>query len=180
MRYDRRKQGVGGFALYLSLTLVLCGLAVAFAPLPAHPEGTVNSSLLKEMSASLEERAIPGNDSVRQTGSNDQGTGKASKKANGSEVLNVEVNHSVSRYLRIYQSHCRESLLKDIRKAEVYLAQVKTVFERAGLPVELCNLAFIESGFDPYAYSRVGAVGFWQFMKDDRQALRPASELVGG
>jgi len=166
LRYDRRKQGVCGFALYLSLTLVLCGLAVAFAPLPAHAEGTVNSSLLKEMSASLEERAIPGNDSVGQTGSNDQGTGKAGKKANGSEVLKVEVNHSVSRYLRIYQSHCRESLLKDIRKAEAYLAQVKTVFEKAGLPVELCNLAFIESGFDPHAYSRVGAVGFWQFMKE--------------
>nr|WP_285817693.1 LysM peptidoglycan-binding domain-containing protein [Echinimonas agarilytica] len=32
------------------------------------------------------------------------------------------------------------------------------------MPLELALLPFVESGFDPYAYSHGGAVGLWQFM----------------
>jgi len=62
-------------------------------------------------------------------------------------------------------------LLESFRNAETYLAQVKAVFDRAGLPNELCNLALLESGFNPFAYSRAGAAGIWQFMESTGRLL---------
>jgi membrane-bound lytic murein transglycosylase D len=79
--------------------------------------------------------------------------------------LEVEVNDQVFDHLRRYQAGKRNTLLQGFRNAEAYLDQVKGVFEKAGLPPELSNLAFLESGFNPFAYSRVGAAGIWQFME---------------
>jgi membrane-bound lytic murein transglycosylase D len=42
--------------------------------------------------------------------------------------------------------------------------KLKSVFKAEGLPPELIWLAEVESGFDPYARSPVGAVGLFQFM----------------
>lgn len=43
--------------------------------------------------------------------------------------------------------------------------QLVEVFADEGVPVELVNLAGIESRFNPLALSRAGARGMWQFMK---------------
>jgi membrane-bound lytic murein transglycosylase D len=46
-------------------------------------------------------------------------------------------------------------------------------FERMGLPRELAALPHVESSFNPYAYSKVGAAGMWQFMRSTgRRFLR--------
>ena len=42
---------------------------------------------------------------------------------------------------------------------------MKSIFRENGLPEDLVFLALIESGFNPYAYSRARACGPWQFMK---------------
>jgi membrane-bound lytic murein transglycosylase D len=39
------------------------------------------------------------------------------------------------------------------------------VLANLGLPAELAALPHVESSFDPYAYSKVGAAGLWQFMR---------------
>jgi membrane-bound lytic murein transglycosylase D len=39
------------------------------------------------------------------------------------------------------------------------------VLANLGLPPELAALPHVESSFDPYAYSKVGAAGLWQFMR---------------
>jgi membrane-bound lytic murein transglycosylase D len=41
---------------------------------------------------------------------------------------------------------------------------MKSVLKEYGLPEDLVYLSLIESGFDPYAYSRAKAVGLWQFI----------------
>lgn len=41
---------------------------------------------------------------------------------------------------------------------------IAATFERMGLPRELAALPHVESSFNPYAYSKVGAAGMWQFM----------------
>ena len=43
--------------------------------------------------------------------------------------------------------------------------EIKRVFKRQGLPEELAALPHVESSFNTYAYSRVGAAGMWQFMR---------------
>src|SRR5262245_38188604 len=42
---------------------------------------------------------------------------------------------------------------------------IADTFEKAGLPRELAALPHVESSFNTYAYSKVGAAGMWQFMR---------------
>lgn len=51
-----------------------------------------------------------------------------------------------------------------IKRGERYLPHARQVFVSRGLPEDLIYLAFIESGYNPKAYSRSGAAGCWQFM----------------
>ena len=50
------------------------------------------------------------------------------------------------------------------KRGENYLPHARRVFVERGLPEDLAYLAFIESGYNPYAYSRARAAGCWQFM----------------
>jgi membrane-bound lytic murein transglycosylase D len=42
---------------------------------------------------------------------------------------------------------------------------IQKIFQEEGLPIELTALPHVESSFNPYAYSKVGAAGMWQFMR---------------
>jgi len=51
--------------------------------------------------------------------------------------------------------------------------QIQKIFTAQGLPAELAALPHVESSFNPYAYSKVGAAGMWQFMRSTgRRFLR--------
>src|SRR6202034_2586340 len=50
---------------------------------------------------------------------------------------------------------------------------IAEVLANLGLPAELAASPHVESSFDPYAYSKVGAAGLWQFMRSTgRRFLR--------
>ncbi len=51
-----------------------------------------------------------------------------------------------------------------------YIREMEKIFKSEGLPIELTRLPFVESSFNIYARSRVGASGIWQFM---RRTARP-------
>ena len=54
---------------------------------------------------------------------------------------------------------------------------IAETFERMGLPRELAALPHVESSFNTYAYSKVGAAGMWQFMRSTgRRFLRIDAE----
>jgi membrane-bound lytic murein transglycosylase D len=46
-----------------------------------------------------------------------------------------------------------------------WMPQIQKIFAAQGLPKELAALPHVESSFNPYAYSKVGAAGMWQFMR---------------
>jgi membrane-bound lytic murein transglycosylase D len=52
-----------------------------------------------------------------------------------------------------------------IVRAGAYRDYIAATFEQAGLPRELAALPHVESSFNTYAYSKVGAAGMWQFMR---------------
>jgi membrane-bound lytic murein transglycosylase D len=63
----------------------------------------------------------------------------------------------------------REGLIR----SGTWKPRIEEAFERAGLPRELAVLPHVESSFNPYAYSKVGAAGMWQFMRSTgRRFLR--------
>lgn len=45
-----------------------------------------------------------------------------------------------------------------------YLTQMEEIFKNENLPVELTRLPFVESSFNVFAQSKVGASGLWQIM----------------
>src|ERR1022692_1786555 len=45
-----------------------------------------------------------------------------------------------------------------------YLHYVVSAAQQRNMPTELALLPFIESAYDPFAYSRSGAAGLWQFV----------------
>jgi membrane-bound lytic murein transglycosylase D len=59
----------------------------------------------------------------------------------------------------------KEGFESGLTASKKYLPEMEKIFERAGLPVELTRLPFVESSFNLHAISKVGASGIWQFMR---------------
>ena len=58
-------------------------------------------------------------------------------------------------------------------RAGAWETHIAEVLANLGLPAEIAALPHVESSFDPYAYSKVGAAGLWQFMRSTgRRFLR--------
>ncbi|HEX4377671.1 MAG TPA: transglycosylase SLT domain-containing protein [Steroidobacteraceae bacterium] len=52
-----------------------------------------------------------------------------------------------------------------LARAGAWQTHIGAVLANLGLPDEIAALPHVESSFDPYAYSKVGAAGLWQFMR---------------
>jgi len=74
-------------------------------------------------------------------------------------------NKDVQRWIEHYTMEDRQYMEKALWRSQRYLPQVQKIISEEGLPLELSYLPIIESGFHPFAYSRAGAVGLWQFVK---------------
>lgn len=70
----------------------------------------------------------------------------------------------VKRYIRSYQIEGNKTLDIILSRADFYLPLIKKIFKEKNIPEDLAYLPIIESGFNPKAKSRAGAVGLWQFM----------------
>lgn len=77
----------------------------------------------------------------------------------------IVVNAEVERFIRFFQTAHRKYFTKWLERSYAYLPAMKEVFRQEGLPEDLAYLALIESGYNPYAYSRARATGIWQFMR---------------
>lgn len=62
------------------------------------------------------------------------------------------------------QRGIRERFAEGVQRSTRYLARMEKIFRDEGMPVELTRLPLIESSFNTFAYSKVGAAGMWQFM----------------
>jgi len=51
-----------------------------------------------------------------------------------------------------------------LRHGEPYLAYIHAQVTQRGFPAEIALLPFVESGYDPFAYSQERAAGLWQFI----------------
>jgi membrane-bound lytic murein transglycosylase D len=69
------------------------------------------------------------------------------------------------RYIREYSSPGGIAWLNAVmRRGSIYIPFIREEIAKRGLPAELVFLPVIESGFQPTARSKSGAVGLWQFM----------------
>jgi len=75
----------------------------------------------------------------------------------------LDYNEYVQAYIDIY-AHSREEMGQVLGRTKYYFPIYEKAFRDAGIPDELKYLSIVESKLDPYAVSRVGATGPWQFM----------------
>ena len=69
------------------------------------------------------------------------------------------VTRQISSYSRS-PHHVKEIL----QRGEPYLAYIHTQVAQRGFPAEITLLPFVESSYDPFAYSHGRAAGLWQFI----------------
>ena len=70
---------------------------------------------------------------------------------------------SVNDRIDIYSNNARQ-VEKVFRRGAPYLAYIQKEVEKRDFPAEITLLPFVESGFDPFAYSHGRAAGLWQFI----------------
>lgn len=64
-----------------------------------------------------------------------------------------------------FQLGQKDRFIQGIYHSGRYLREMEEIFREEKVPVELTRLPFVESSFNIYARSRVGASGIWQFMR---------------
>jgi membrane-bound lytic murein transglycosylase D len=77
----------------------------------------------------------------------------------------IVINARVEQFIECFQTTARERFVTWLARSPRYIPLMKNLFKAHGLPEDLVYIAFIESGFDPYAYSRSRASGPWQFIR---------------
>lgn len=73
----------------------------------------------------------------------------------------------VAHYIRYFSTHEKGARFyrRAMNRGFHYLPMIREALKRKKLPPALAYLPVVESGFNPNARSRAGAVGMWQFMK---------------
>lgn len=80
------------------------------------------------------------------------------------DAIPLNYNSSVYAFVNYFAIKDREYTRMVIKRATYYFPIFEKYLKKYGLPDELKYLSIIESGLNPNAVSRVGAVGLWQFM----------------
>jgi membrane-bound lytic murein transglycosylase D len=78
--------------------------------------------------------------------------------------LPLMMTDQVAGYINYFSTRGRPTLEHGLTLSGRYRDLIENVLKEEGVPQDLIYLAQAESGFHPYAVSRVGARGIWQFM----------------
>ena len=90
-------------------------------------------------------------------------TATAEIKATHSD-LPLMMTDQVAGYINYFSTRGRGTLEHGLERSGRYREMIERILKEEGVPQDLIYLAQAESGFHPYAVSRVGARGIWQFM----------------
>lgn len=83
---------------------------------------------------------------------------------NSKSPFNIEYNPSLEKIIKHYLKNRSETLSILMGRAKLYFPMFEEHLDKYDMPLELKYLAVVESALKPYAKSRVGAKGLWQFM----------------
>ena len=110
----------------------------------------------------------------------------AIRKELESEILvkrqkrNLAAKHKIDIKKIRLQMGLKDRMLEAIKISGRYFPMIEKVFESEGIPKELSRIVFVESSFNIYAQSSVGASGLWQIMprvSKKYKYMTPAQDL---
>ncbi len=78
--------------------------------------------------------------------------------------IELDYNEAVRYYIDLYTVHRRDEFARIIGLSELYFPYFDEMLAKYNLPLELKYLTIVESGLNPLAVSKSGAVGLWQFL----------------
>lgn len=76
----------------------------------------------------------------------------------------MEYNNLVKAQIDYFGTRWQHKLKEMITKSDYFFPLYDEILAEYGMPAEIKYLSIIESGLNPFARSRTGAVGAWQFM----------------
>jgi membrane-bound lytic murein transglycosylase D len=76
----------------------------------------------------------------------------------------IVINARVEQFIQYYQTNGKKVFSNWLSRSGKYIPFMRNLLKEHGLPEDLVFMALIESGFSPYAYSRMKASGPWQFI----------------
>ncbi len=76
----------------------------------------------------------------------------------------IVINEKVENFIQYFQTAAKNRFSSWLARSEKYIPFMRNVLRESGLPEDLVYMALIESGFNPYAYSKSKASGPWQFI----------------
>ncbi|MCC6514807.1 MAG: transglycosylase SLT domain-containing protein [Chitinophagales bacterium] len=81
------------------------------------------------------------------------------------QIIPLDYNDHVQKYIS-YNTHekRKEHIAKMLARAKKFFPIFEPILAKYGIPDEMKYLAVVESALNPFALSRVGASGPWQFM----------------
>ena len=85
-------------------------------------------------------------------------------KLNRETPIDLQYNSEVRTYIELFLGKRRSDMELSLTRAQYYFPIFEEVLDRYNLPLELKYIAVIESGLNPFACSKSGAVGLWQFL----------------
>jgi membrane-bound lytic murein transglycosylase D len=104
---------------------------------------------------------------------NDVGEGSRSNDYINAERERIAAANGVDIERVKAQRGIKERTAAGLKRSGRYIAQIQQIFRDRDLPPELTYLPVVESSYDIYARSSVGAMGIWQFMpRTGREYMR--------
>lgn len=86
------------------------------------------------------------------------------KKLSKTTQIPLTYNNTVYSFISYFAVRNREYSKMVMRRTEAYFPTFERILKENGMPDELKYLSIVESGLNPRARSRAGAVGLWQFV----------------
>lgn len=76
----------------------------------------------------------------------------------------MEYNDEIKKMINYFGTSWQSKFKEVLTLSQYYFPIYEEILDKNNLPIELKYLSVIESGLNPYAVSRSGATGLWQFM----------------
>ncbi len=148
------------------LTCLLLAGCSGLKTVPSHTESPNTSAVTTPDAAAIDEQAAPA------AGRPGAGTAPAASTADAAAFwpqlqsglqLGGTRHVEVQRQLARYRSSARQ-VETIFQRGAPYLGYIQGEVSKRGFPAEITLLPFVESGYDPFAYSHGRAAGLWQFI----------------